>query len=77
MKVSPEGAFFRISTMSMMSYLKEVKAELKNVTWPTFEQTVLYTASVLLVSALVGLFLTGVDVSLKKVLEAALALIKN
>jgi preprotein translocase SecE subunit len=58
--------------MSIMSYLTEVKAELKNVKWPTFEQTVMYTVSVLLVSALVGLFLTGVDGLLKEALSQAI-----
>jgi len=61
--------------MSIISYLGEVKAELKNVKWPTFEQTVMYTVAVLLVSAVAGLFLTGVDVSLKEALKQAVALV--
>lgn len=69
------GAFFRIRTMSIISYIGEVKAELKNVKWPTFEQTVMYTASVLLVSAVAGLFLTGVDVTLKEGLKRMVEII--
>ena len=58
--------------MSIISYLGEVKAELKNVKWPTLEQTLMYTVAVLIVSALAGLFLTGVDMGLKEALERAL-----
>ncbi len=61
--------------MSIISYIGEVKAELKNVKWPTFEQTVMYTASVLLVSAVAGLFLTGVDVTLKEGLKRMVEII--
>jgi preprotein translocase SecE subunit len=59
--------------MSIISYIGEVKAELKNVKWPTFEETMMYTVSVLLVSALAGLFLTGVDIGLKEILKRAIA----
>ena len=55
-----------------MSYLKEVKAELKNVKWPSFEQTIIYTIAVLLVSAIVGLSLMGLDLGLKELLTKAL-----
>ena len=61
--------------MSIISYIGEVRAELKNVKWPTFEQTVMYTASVLLVSAVAGLFLTGIDVTLKEGLKRTVAII--
>lgn len=71
-KSSPAGAFFRIRTTTMMSYLKEVKAELKNVKWPSFEQTIIYTIAVLFVSAVVGLSLMGLDLGLKELLAKAL-----
>jgi preprotein translocase SecE subunit len=58
--------------MRIISYLGEVKAELKNVKWPTLEQTLMYTVAVLVVSALAGLFLTGVDMGLKESLKRAL-----
>ena len=73
--ISISGAFFRIRTMSIISYIGEVREELKHVKWPTFEQTVMYTASVLLVSAVAGLFLTGVDVTLKEGLKRTVAII--
>jgi preprotein translocase subunit SecE len=36
--------------MPILNYIKEVRAELKHVTWPTRMQTVLYTVIVVLVS---------------------------
>ncbi len=60
--------------MSIISYLGEVKAELKNVKWPTFEQTMMYTVAVLLVSAIAGLFLTGIDIGLKELLKRVIAI---
>lgn len=44
-----------------ISFLNEVKEELAKVTWPSREQTVRYTVLVILVAAVVGLFLGGLD----------------
>lgn len=38
-------------------YIKEVIAEGKNVHWPTRNQTILYTAAVLIVSAIIAYYL--------------------
>jgi preprotein translocase subunit SecE len=44
-----------------ISFLNEVKEELAKVTWPSREQTTRYTVLVILVAAVVGLFLGGLD----------------
>lgn len=65
---SPSGAFsFRIygrgcirNTLSMnrfLTYLKDTKAELDHVSWPTSKQALIYTALVVAVSLLVSLYL--------------------
>ncbi len=40
-----------------IEFLKEVKGEFKNVTWPTRSQTMYFTLAVLIVSVFVAYFL--------------------
>lgn len=47
--------------MNPVSFLNEVKEELKKVAWPSREQTIRYTILVILVAVAVGLFLGGLD----------------
>ena len=44
-----------------IGYLKEVRAEMKNITWPTRRQTVFYTITVLAISVLVAYYLGLLD----------------
>lgn len=50
-------------------FLQEVIAELKKVTWPTRQETVKLTAVVIVLSAIVGIFVGGLDATLVKVTE--------
>ena len=43
------------------SYIKEVIAETKNVTWPTRSQTVVFTVAVLFISVAVAYYLGLLD----------------
>lgn len=43
------------------TFLKESRIELKKVTWPTREETIRYTMTVILISAAVAFFLGGLD----------------
>jgi len=43
------------------NFLKEVRIELKKVTWPTRQETIKYTLLVIGVSAGVAIFLGGMD----------------
>ena len=52
--------------MNILNYLKETKAELKEVSWPTKSQTITFTILVILISVLVAVFLGGVDFGLKE-----------
>lgn len=40
-----------------IQYLKEVKEEMKNVTWPTRSQTMFFTIAVIIVSVFIAYFL--------------------
>ena len=42
-------------------YLKETKAELKHVSWPTKNQAILFTAVVVVFSLVVAVFLGAFD----------------
>lgn len=43
--------------MPVINYLKDVRAELKHVAWPTRSQIILYTVVVVLVSLGVAIYL--------------------
>ncbi len=40
-----------------IQYIKEVRVEMKNVTWPTRNQTLFYTLAVLIVSVAIAYYL--------------------
>jgi len=43
------------------TFLKEVKAEIKKVNWPTTKETIRYTLIVIGVSVVTAIFLGGID----------------
>jgi len=47
--------------MKLISFLKEVKLEVKKVNWPTREETIKYTLIVIGIATGVALFLGGLD----------------
>ena len=54
--------------MNLFTYFKSVRAELKEVVWPTRAQTISYTIIVILLSTAFAIFLGGVDFGLKALL---------
>lgn len=50
--------------MNLITYFKEVKAELVHITWPSREDTQFLTGIVLGGSLLVGLYIGGLDYGL-------------
>ena len=55
-----------------VQFLREVKIELKKVTWPTRKQTMGSTVVVIILVMIISLFLGLVDVSLSKLMQAVL-----
>jgi preprotein translocase subunit SecE len=47
--------------MSITSYLKETRAELKHVTWPTTQEVIWYTIAVILISGIIAYVLGFFD----------------
>jgi len=45
----------------LVGFLKESRIELKKVTWPTREETIRYTLTVILISVALAFFLGGMD----------------
>ena len=72
----PTGAFFRINISSMNSlitYFKETQAELKEVKFPSVQQTTTFTLLVIAISIIVAVVLGGVDLGLREGLVKFLA----
>lgn len=46
---------------TLIAYLKDTRAELAHVSWPTRKQSLIYTALVVAISVTVSLFLGLVD----------------
>ena len=57
---------------SAIQFLREVKIELKKVTWPSRKQTIGSTAVVVALVLLISLFLGFVDIGLSNLIRAVL-----
>jgi len=55
--------------MKITEYLKETKAELKHVIWPSRSQTLLYTLIVIILSVVVAYYLGVFDFLFSRGLE--------
>lgn len=55
-----------------LSFLRETQEELKKVIWPTRQEVVRLTGVVIIVSAIVGLFIGGLDFVFTKLLSLVL-----
>ena len=47
--------------MKLVQYLKDTRGELKHVSWPTRQQTMIFTAIVIAISLLVAMYLGAFD----------------
>lgn len=55
-----------------VQFLREVKVELKKVTWPTRKQTVGSTVVVLILVLIISFFLGAVDIGLSSLIRVVL-----
>ena len=53
----------------MINYLKDVRAELRHVTWPSYRETVTYTAVVIGISFAVAVYLGVLDEVFSMILQ--------
>jgi preprotein translocase subunit SecE len=54
-------------------FLREVKTELKKVTWPQKKETVASTSIVLVIVIIIAIFLGFVDLGLSKIIKVILS----
>ena len=54
---------------TLINYLRDVRAELRHVSWPTRSQAINYTIIVLIISVATGLFLGMLDFTFSMVLK--------
>lgn len=47
--------------MRITQYLKETRAEMANIKWPTRKETIIHTVLVIVISVAVGAFLSSLD----------------
>jgi len=55
-------------------YFKQVKTEVKKINWPTREETIRYSLTVVVISAAVAFFLGGLDFVFQSLLKKLIAL---
>ena len=55
--------------MGFIDYLRDVRAELRHVSWPSRKQAINYTIIVLIISIGTGLFLGFLDFAFSSVLK--------
>jgi len=55
-----------------LTYVKESKAELEKVIWPTRRETLRLTLIVLVVAVIVGAYIAGLDTIFTKITESIL-----
>ncbi len=54
--------------MGIVDYVRDTKAELKHVVWPSRQQALLYTLAIIIISALFAVALGAVDIGLERLL---------
>jgi preprotein translocase subunit SecE len=54
--------------MSIATFLKETKNEMKHVVWPSRRRTIAYTVIIIVFSLLLGYVLNGFDVAFRALL---------
>jgi len=60
--IKARGAFlFRTPMQGLITYLKNVQAELKHVVWPSQRQALTHVVLILLISAFATVFIAGLD----------------
>lgn len=54
--------------MSLLSHIRESRAEMKHVKWPSKKQVINYTAAVIILSLIIAAYVGALDVVFTKIL---------
>ncbi len=60
----------KIKKTTPLEYLRSIKVELQKVKWPSHQQAVKLTLTVVFVSLAVGLYISGLDVLFTKFIQS-------
>ena len=55
--------------MWLITYLREVRAELSHISWPTPRQAITYTILVIAISIVIAVYVGGLDFGFSRLLE--------
>jgi len=55
--------------MGLIDYIKETRAEMTHVSWPTRTQAIVYTSLVIIISLLVAVYIGAFDFLFRSILE--------
>ncbi len=58
--------------MSIISYIKEVASESRNIKWPTRKQVISYTLIVIVLSLLLAIYVGALDAAFARLLSILL-----
>ncbi|MBC7766440.1 preprotein translocase subunit SecE [Arenimonas sp.] len=58
--------------MSIVSYIKDVASETRNIKWPTRKQVISYTLIVIILSLLLAAYIGALDAAFAKLLSILL-----
>lgn len=61
--------FLYFRSMNPVTFLREVKAEMEKVVWPTRNQAIQLTIMVIAISVLVGAYIGGLDFTFTNILN--------
>ncbi len=61
-----------IASLKPIKFLKEVRSELKRVTWPTRQEAIRLTSMVIAVSIVVGIYIGALDYLFTKIMALLL-----
>lgn len=66
---TPEVFFYNKNMNRFVNYIKDTRAELQHVSWPTRRQAMTFTGIVILISVIVSVFLGFFDYLLSLILQ--------
>lgn len=58
---------------AVIRYIQEVRMELTKVIWPTKDEVIKLTLTVLIISTIVGIYIGGLDFAFTKLLEVLIS----
>jgi preprotein translocase subunit SecE len=57
----------------VVQFFREVKVELRKISWPTRNETIASTSIVIIIVLIIGLFLGFVDIGLSRIIKSILS----